>query len=61
MPPLMPCEALVSGLRSGPSLHRLQLPSSSFGLVADFFYLPNSLAPLAVFWTLVERDPCRQG
>jgi hypothetical protein len=28
---------LVSGLRSGPFLHRLQLPRSSFDLVADFF------------------------
>jgi hypothetical protein len=39
MPPPMPYEALVSGLRSEPSLHRLQLPGSNFGLVGDFFYL----------------------
>jgi len=38
LPPML-CKALVSGLRSGPDLHRLQLPSSSFGLVAYFFYL----------------------
>ncbi len=52
----MPREASVSGLRSGLSLHRLQLPGSSFGLAADFCLL-NSLSTTVVVWTLLEREP----